>query len=97
MMGDPGLRAASLTAIASANYIARRLDDYYPVHYSGENGMVAHKCILDLLRDHVIPASHPRRDAAPLCPTSYRMPKTRTADASHGRTGGRRTSRRSPY
>jgi glycine dehydrogenase len=43
-----GLRAASLTAIASANYIARRLDEYFPVLYTGENGMVAHECILDL-------------------------------------------------
>ncbi|MGE5694536.1 MAG: aminomethyl-transferring glycine dehydrogenase [Candidatus Sericytochromatia bacterium] len=48
MMGASGLRAASLTAIASANYIARRLDEYYPVLYTGENGMVAHECILDL-------------------------------------------------
>ncbi|BBY15866.1 aminomethyl-transferring glycine dehydrogenase [Mycolicibacterium litorale] len=48
MMGAPGLRAASLTAIASANYVARRLDEYYPVLYTGENGMVAHECILDL-------------------------------------------------
>ena len=48
MMGADGLRAASLTAIASANYIARRLDEYYPVLYTGENGMVAHECILDL-------------------------------------------------
>jgi glycine dehydrogenase len=48
MMGAEGLRRASLTAIASANYIARRLDEYYPVLYTGENGMVAHECILDL-------------------------------------------------
>jgi glycine dehydrogenase len=48
MMGADGLRAASLTAIASANYIARRLDEHYPVLYTGENGMVAHECILDL-------------------------------------------------
>src|SRR5271166_687609 len=48
MMGAAGLRAASLTAIVSANYIARRLDEYYPVLYTGENGMVAHECILDL-------------------------------------------------
>ena len=48
MMGAGGLRDASLTAIASANYIARRLDEYYPVLYTGENGMVAHECILDL-------------------------------------------------
>lgn len=48
MMGGVGLRAASLTAIASANYVARRLDEYFPVLYTGENGMVAHECILDL-------------------------------------------------
>jgi glycine dehydrogenase len=48
MMGASGLRAASLTAIASANYIARRLNECYPVLYTGENGMVAHECILDL-------------------------------------------------
>ncbi len=48
MMGGAGLRKASLVAIASANYIARRLDEYYPVLYTGEHGMVAHECILDL-------------------------------------------------
>ncbi len=48
MMGAKGLRAASLTAIASANYIARRLDEHFPVLYTGENGMVAHECIVDL-------------------------------------------------
>ncbi|BBZ39617.1 aminomethyl-transferring glycine dehydrogenase [Mycobacterium conspicuum] len=48
MMGADGLRAASLTAIAAANYIARRLDEHFPVLYTGENGMVAHECILDL-------------------------------------------------
>nr|WP_068022159.1 aminomethyl-transferring glycine dehydrogenase [Nocardia mexicana] len=48
MMGADGLRRATLTAIASANYIARRLDSYYPVLYTGENAMVAHECILDL-------------------------------------------------
>ncbi|MGV0687819.1 aminomethyl-transferring glycine dehydrogenase [Mycolicibacterium thermoresistibile] len=48
MMGAQGLRTATLTAIASANYIARRLDEYFPVLYTGENGMVAHECILDL-------------------------------------------------
>ncbi len=48
MMGAAGMRKASLVAIASANYIARRLDEYYPVLYTGENAMVAHECILDL-------------------------------------------------
>ncbi|MFI9508369.1 aminomethyl-transferring glycine dehydrogenase [Nocardia sp. NPDC052566] len=48
MMGADGLRRATLSAIASANYIARRLDPHFPVLYTGENGMVAHECILDL-------------------------------------------------
>ncbi|GAB3135233.1 aminomethyl-transferring glycine dehydrogenase [Tsukamurella serpentis] len=48
MMGAAGLRRATLTAIASANYIAARLDDSFPVLYTGENGRVAHECILDV-------------------------------------------------
>ncbi len=48
MMGAEGLRRATLTAIASANYLARRLDPHFPVLYTGDNGMVAHECILDL-------------------------------------------------
>ncbi|MGV9712043.1 aminomethyl-transferring glycine dehydrogenase [Gordonia sp. NPDC003424] len=48
MMGADGLRRATLTAIASANYIARRLADHFPVLYTGEGGFVAHECILDL-------------------------------------------------
>ena len=48
MMGADGLRRATLTAIASANYIARRLGDHYPVLYTGDGGWVAHECILDL-------------------------------------------------
>jgi glycine dehydrogenase len=48
MMGSDGLRRATLTAIAAANYIARRLDEHFPVLYTGERGFVAHECILDL-------------------------------------------------
>ncbi|MGW0247179.1 aminomethyl-transferring glycine dehydrogenase [Nocardia goodfellowii] len=48
MMGADGLRRATLTAIASANYIAKRLGEHFPVLYTGDNGMVAHECILDL-------------------------------------------------
>jgi len=48
MMGADGLRRATLTAVAAANYIARRLDEHYPVLYVGESGHVAHECILDL-------------------------------------------------
>jgi glycine dehydrogenase len=47
-MGRDGLRHATTMAILNANYIARRLDAHYPVLYRGENGMVAHECILDL-------------------------------------------------
>ncbi|AWH91995.1 aminomethyl-transferring glycine dehydrogenase [Dietzia lutea] len=48
MMGADGLRSATLTAIASANYLARRIGEHFPVLYSGEGGWVAHECILDL-------------------------------------------------
>ena len=48
MMGADGLRKATLTAIASANYLARRIGRHFPVLYSGEGGWVAHECILDL-------------------------------------------------
>jgi glycine dehydrogenase len=48
MMGAHGLRRATLVALLSANYIARRLAPHYPVLYTGKNGMVAHECIIDL-------------------------------------------------
>ncbi|MGH8752000.1 MAG: aminomethyl-transferring glycine dehydrogenase [Burkholderiales bacterium] len=48
MMRDAGLKRATMIAILSANYIARRLAPYYPVLYRGKNGMVAHECIIDL-------------------------------------------------
>ncbi len=48
MMGASGLRRATQVAILSANYLARRLDDHFPVLYTGRNGLVAHECILDL-------------------------------------------------
>jgi glycine dehydrogenase len=48
MMGAEGLRAATQTAVLSANYIARRLAPYFPVVYAGDNGLVAHECIIDL-------------------------------------------------
>ncbi|MFV0417097.1 MAG: aminomethyl-transferring glycine dehydrogenase, partial [Chthoniobacterales bacterium] len=47
MMGEDGLRAATEVAILNANYIAKRLDPYFPVLYRGKNGYVAHECILD--------------------------------------------------
>jgi glycine dehydrogenase len=48
LMGPDGLTAATGAAILSANYLARRLQDHYPVLYSGAHGLVAHECILDL-------------------------------------------------
>jgi len=48
MMGAAGLRRATQVAILSANYVARRLTEHYPVLYTGRDGLVAHECILDL-------------------------------------------------
>jgi glycine dehydrogenase len=48
LMGADGLRAASKVAILSANYLARRLDPYFPVLYAGRSGRVAHECIVDV-------------------------------------------------
>ncbi|HSZ31360.1 MAG TPA: glycine dehydrogenase, partial [Pseudonocardiaceae bacterium] len=48
MMGAQGLRRATLTAVAAANYVARRLGECFPVLYVGNNKLVAHECILDL-------------------------------------------------
>jgi glycine dehydrogenase len=47
MMGPDGLAAASALAILNANYIAVRLQPYFPVLYRGKGGTVAHECILD--------------------------------------------------
>ncbi len=48
LMGSEGLTSATQIAILNANYMAHRLSPHYPVLYKGENGMVAHECILDL-------------------------------------------------
>jgi glycine cleavage system P protein (glycine dehydrogenase) len=48
MMGADGLRRATGAAVLSANYIAAKLREHFPVLYAGENGLVAHECILDL-------------------------------------------------
>ncbi|MDF2555294.1 MAG: hypothetical protein K0R60_1189, partial [Microbacterium sp.] len=48
MMGAEGLRDATAAAVLAANYIAVRLREHYPVLYTGEDGLVAHECILDL-------------------------------------------------
>ncbi|MFP4074715.1 MAG: aminomethyl-transferring glycine dehydrogenase subunit GcvPB, partial [Actinomycetota bacterium] len=48
LMGAEGMKRATRVAILSANYIARRLDPYFPVLYTGETGRVAHECIVDV-------------------------------------------------
>ncbi len=48
LMGGEGLTEATKSALLAANYIAARLNDSFPVLYTGEGGLVAHECILDL-------------------------------------------------
>ena len=48
MMGPDGLTDATRIAILNANYIAKRLDPFFPVLFKGKRGLVAHECILDL-------------------------------------------------
>lgn len=48
MMGGEGLTLATKTALLSANYIAKRLTEHFPVLFTGNAGLVAHECILDL-------------------------------------------------
>jgi glycine dehydrogenase len=48
LMGAQGLTDATSVAVLSANHIARRLDEHFPVLYRGDGGLVAHECIVDL-------------------------------------------------
>jgi glycine dehydrogenase len=48
LMGPDGLTEATKVAILTANYVARRLEKFFPVLYKGANGTVAHECIIDL-------------------------------------------------
>ena len=47
MMGPDGLKRATQFALLNANYMARRVDAYFPVLYKGASGLVAHECILE--------------------------------------------------
>ncbi len=47
LMGGDGLTQATKVAILNANYIAKRLNDAYPILYTSTKGLVAHECILD--------------------------------------------------
>ena len=48
LLGGEGLTHSTQVAILSANYIAERLKDSYPILYTGSNDRVAHECILDI-------------------------------------------------
>jgi glycine dehydrogenase len=48
MLGGEGLTLSTKTAILNANYVAARLNEHYPVLYTGSHGRVAHECILDI-------------------------------------------------
>ncbi|GDY25106.1 glycine dehydrogenase (decarboxylating) [Agarivorans sp. Toyoura001] len=48
MLGNEGLRQSSEIAILNANYLASRLSQGFPILYSGQNGRVAHECIIDM-------------------------------------------------
>ncbi len=48
LMGPDGLKQATQVAVLTANYIAKRLAPHYPILYTGNGGLVAHECILDL-------------------------------------------------
>jgi len=48
LMGAAGLTRATEIAILNANYVAKRLEDHYPILYRGQNDRVAHECIIDL-------------------------------------------------
>ncbi|HEX5074373.1 MAG TPA: aminomethyl-transferring glycine dehydrogenase, partial [Gemmatimonadaceae bacterium] len=48
MMGGEGLKKASQVAVLNANYMAKRLEPYFPTLYKGKGGLVAHEFIADL-------------------------------------------------
>jgi glycine dehydrogenase len=48
MCGSEGLKRSSQVAVLNANYMAKRLHDYFPILYKAENGLVAHEFILDM-------------------------------------------------
>jgi glycine dehydrogenase len=48
MMGATGLKTATEIAILNANYMAKRLGNYFPILYTGKTGLVAHECIIDV-------------------------------------------------
>ena len=57
MMGADGLRKATQCAILSANYVAHKLKDNYPILFTGNHNLVAHECIIDTrpMKEHGVP------------------------------------------
>ena len=98
LMGPDGLRQATQVAILNANYIARRLNEHFPVLYSGQDGLVAHECILDLRPITKETRRHGRgRRQAPdrLRPAraDHELPRGRHADGRADGVGGSRRDR----
>ena len=96
MMGADGLRRATGAAVLAANYVAAKLRDHYPVLYKGDNGLVAHECILDLRPLREATGDHRRRrgeaaDRLRLPRSDDVVPGSRHA---HGRADRERRPRR---
>ena len=56
MMGSAGIKKSTQVAILNANYVAKKIEDYFPILYTGRNGRVAHECIIDIrqIKDHLV-------------------------------------------
>ncbi len=98
MMGAEGLTRATAVAVLSANYVAKRLAEHFPVLYKGHGGLVAHECILDLRRADQGLRGHRRRrrEAArgPRVPRAHdELPGRRHADGGAHRVRGPRRAR----
>lgn len=74
MMGSEGLTAASKLAILNANYMAKRLEDYYPVLFRGVNGTCAHEFIIDLRHFKVSAGIEPEDVAKRLMDYGFHAP-----------------------
>lgn len=74
MMGSEGLTAASKVAILNANYMAKRLEDYYPVLFRGVNGTCAHEFIIDLRHFKVSAGIEPEDVAKRLMDYGFHAP-----------------------
>jgi len=64
MLGDEGLKAATSTAILNANYMAKRLEDHYPIAFRSKDGLCAHEFIIDLRQLKEVRLAHAPMSAA---------------------------------